>query len=366
VTKQYITALSELYSRYSDTFEYIIRIISEIDVAYSSAKCAQKYAYNKPIIEDKYNEQSFIDIHEMRHPIIERIIDNEFVANDIHFNPNELGVLLYSFNGVGKSTLLRSIGCNIILAQAGMFVASTNMTYYPYHKLLSKISCNDNLFKGESTFVKEMNELRNFLIRGDNRSIILADELCAGTESISATSIVASTIMKLLENKTQFMFSSHLHSLMEINDIKENDKLRIKHLLVNIESNEESGASSITYHRTLQDGSGDSLYGLEIAKFCGVNNQFLKRAYQYRSILEKRENEILSTKKSKYNSKLYVHECSYCGKHKQEAGALETHHISFQCTANEIGIIDNKFHKNMLHNLIVLCRECHQKVHSNK
>ena len=270
-------------------------------------------------------------------------------------------MLIYGVNSSGKSSLIRALGCNIVLAQAGMFVSAKMFKYTPYTLLLSKISCQDNLFKGHSTFISELLEIRTMIKRSDNNTLVLADELCAGTEGLSATSLVSSTILHLANKKTTFMFSTHLHSLMEIEKIRECKLLFINHFSITIDENQ-----TISYNRKLQEGHGNSLYGLEIANSLQIGTEFMKNAFEIRSILEQKNPFILNTKKSKYNANLYVDECSTCKKQEEQVGPLHTHHIHFQKNANKCGIINDKhFHKNILHNLIILCSKCHQDVHKN-
>ena len=360
VKQKYIEELNQLYTKNKKMLQNVINKIAELDVISSSAKCAIKYVYHKPIIVK--SEQSTVNISELRHPIIERIIDKEYEVNDLTLGMDDkYGMLIYGVNSSGKSSLIRALGCNIVLAQAGMFVSAKMFKYTPYTLLLSKISCQDNLFKGHSTFISELLEIRTMIKRSDNNTLVLADELCAGTEGLSATSLVSSTILHLANKKTTFMFSTHLHSLMEIEKIRECKLLFINHFSITIDENQ-----TISYNRKLQEGHGNSLYGLEIANSLQIGTEFMKNAFEIRSILEQKNPFILNTKKSKYNANLYVDECSTCKKQEEQVGPLHTHHIHFQKNANKCGIINDKhFHKNILHNLIILCSKCHQDVHKN-
>ena len=205
--KKYVQTISNLYIKYKLVLQRVVDIISELDVVCSSAKVAIKYVYNRPVI--KQSNKSFVNITELRHPIIERIIDKEYEVNDINLTEKN-GMLIYGVNSSGKSSIIRALGCNIVLAQAGMFVSSKTFEYYPYTLLLSKISCTDNLFKGHSTYISEALEVRNIIQRCDNKTMVLADELCSGTEGLSATSLVCSTILHLAKINATFMFSTHL------------------------------------------------------------------------------------------------------------------------------------------------------------
>ena len=125
------------------------------------------------------------------------------------------GSFLYGLNSSGKSSLLRAIGVNVILAQGGLFVAASQFCFNPFTKVLSKISSSDNLFRGQSTFILEMCILKEILSKSDTRSLVLCDELTAGTETLSATGIVASSTIQLLNKKSNAVFTTHLHSIMQ-------------------------------------------------------------------------------------------------------------------------------------------------------
>ena len=114
-------------------------------------------------------------------------------------NNNELdGILLYGTNAVGKTSFIRALGISVIMAQAGLYVPASSYKYKPYKYIFTRILGNDNLFKGLSTFAVEMSELRTILRLADKNSLVLGDELCSGTESISAVSIfVAGVFLKL-------------------------------------------------------------------------------------------------------------------------------------------------------------------------
>ena len=356
VKEKYLAALKRLFSSYHETLRRVIKIVAELDVVCSCAKVSKEYVYSRPIIDKK--EKGFLTIKGLRHPIVERIIHSEYITNDISLGDKEYGMLLYGTNASGKSTTIRAVGDTIVMAQSGMFVPCSHLTFSPFSNIVSKISRNDNLFKGESTFLTEMYEMRNMLKRAGPNSLILADELCSGSESLSATSLVASAMFSLIKNQSTFIFSTHLHSLMELESVKNLEKLSVKHFSVNINE------GKISYDRKLKNGHGETLYGLEIANALDLGSDFMMKAFEIRSILEKKENVILSTKKSKYNSSIYVHECLNCKKQEREVGPLHTHHLNQQKDADKCGVIKGKtFHKNVDHNLVVLCSKCHLNVH---
>ena len=352
VKKEYFKKLKYYEQEYGQVFEQLITFIAELDVVCSCAKVSIQYCYTRPQITDQ-SEKSYVNTKGLRHPLIERIQDDqEYITNDMHVVN---GTLLYGINAGGKSSLLRAVGCNVILAQMGMYVSAVSFEFTPYHRLLTKISTLDNLFKGKSTFVCEMLELKHILQVADHHSLILCDELTAGTETSSATGIVASAILSLLKKNANFIFTTHLHGLMDFQEITENDKLIIFHFSIDITSDK------VKYKYTLLPGSGDSTYGIEIAKALGLESDFIKDAFKFRKDFNHEPQALLQNKRSRYNSKVIMDSCANCG----VKASLQTHHLHEQAKADENGIIKH-FHKNIRHNLKVLCEKCHQKQHTKK
>ena len=354
--KIYLEKLEYFHLTYHETLNAMSNLVSKLDFYKSNAKTAVMYGYTRPTIEER--DSSFIDIAEMRHPIIERInTASEYVPNDILLGDEELnGILLYGCNAVGKSSLMKAIGLNIIMAQAGMFVAASNFRYQPFDYIFTRISDNDNLFKGQSSFAVEMSELRSILKRSNNRSMILGDELCSGTESVSAQSIFAASVIKLSQRKVNFIFATHLHELYKMEEVQELENVKSYHLKVIFDEINKT----LIYDRKLEEGNGPTIYGLEVCKAMDLDPEFLKLANNLRKKIINLDQDILTTKTSQYNTDLFVDQCEICME-----TASDTHHIQEQNTFDE----DNmKGHlpKNNLSNLVPLCYECHQNVtHGN-
>jgi DNA mismatch repair protein MutS len=350
-TKVWFETTKELYDKYSLNLKQFYKILSEIDISSASAKLSIQNGYYRPEIVD--SDKSFIETECIRHPIVEKIhTDTEYVTNDIHLSKkNEKdGILLFGTNACGKSTFMKSVGLNLIMAQAGLFVAAKTFKYYPYTQIFTRILNNDNIFRSQSSFAVEIQELKSILKRANDKSLVLGDELCSGTESISAMSIIASGLNELCNRKTSFIFTSHLHQLTELDEIKSLTNLEIYHLKIDY----DRITNTLVYDRKLEKGSGPSIYGLKVCEAMGLSNDFISFA---KKIQNKLENNINETKLSQYNTNVFMDCCKICnGK-----GDLETHHIKDQQYSDENKMIEHH-HQNIKHNLVQLCKKCHLKV----
>jgi DNA mismatch repair protein MutS len=326
--------------------------IAFIDFINSGAICAINNHYSKPKINNKIS--SFFKAKEMRHPIIERInTDTGYIPHDIElgYETNQTGILLYGINSSGKSTLMKSIGLNLILAQIGYYTACSNYEFSPYNSLFTRICGNDNMFKGLSSFMVEMMELIAILKRNDNKTLMIGDELCRGTEIKSAITIVCYMLETLSNIGTSFITATHLHDIASIESVKKLSNVKFKHLKITYDPLKDL----LIYDRHLSDGVGETFYGLQVAKFLMKDTKFNERTNELLNEYNK-----INTTVSKYNSNVYISKCEIC----ESNNNLETHHIIWQKDFNDKNINESKYYlqKNDSSNLVVLCRECHDKV----
>jgi DNA mismatch repair protein MutS len=351
-------AFMALFSTLSDVFHRIVGFVGTVDVATTNAHNAVTFGYCRPNIQDSYDKKSFVIANGIRHPIIELTKDDVgYVKNDIQLGtPGHDGMLLYGVNAAGKSSLMKSVGMNIVMASAGMFVPCTSFIFYPYKAVFARIPNGDNISNGHSTFTNEVSELRSILKRADMNSLVIGDELCSGTESVSAMSIVSAGIVTLSLRRTSFIFATHLHDLTKISKLKTLDNLGVFHLSVVFDERR----NKLIYDRTLKPGQGTTLYGLEVLRSLDVDTGFITLANEVRHELLGTDINIVSTKRSRYNSKLYKSECAVCKK-----PSTEVHHIQEQHTADSNGLIGH-IHKNALHNLVNVCDSCHDDIHSGR
>jgi DNA mismatch repair protein MutS len=249
------------------------------------------------------------------------------------------------------------------MAQAGLFVPCDSFEYKPYHAIFTRILGNDNLFKGLSSFSVEMSELRTILKQADENSLILGDELCSGTESISAKSIFVAGIQNLIQKRSSFIFATHLHEIAEYEEIQEAHGLSLLHMSVFYDREKDR----LIYDRKLKPGVGSNMYGLEVCKSLHLPEDFLEQANKIRMKYNPESGSLLDIKPSHFNARKLMSLCEKCGKKRGE----EMHHIREQTEADQEGWIrDEKegllFHKNHVANLMSLCEACHRAEHAER
>lgn len=347
---QFANLMKRYSTTYHDLFIQMKRFIEIVDITKSNLKCSMKLNYTRPRIVEG---DSFLNYKDVRHPIIETISDTEYITNDVGLNNETSGILLYGLNSCGKSSLLRAIGINLVMAQAGLYVACRELEFAPFDTLISQVDLTDNLFSGKSSFVTEMIGLRKILSCCNPKTLVLSDELCKGTEEFSAQAIVSSAILRMVKTGTKFFFTSHLHGIAQIDQIKMEPRIKIFHLSVAF------GVDTIIFERKLREGPGISTYGLEVCKSVISDTDFIDTAFAIRNRITDTSVEVLPLKKSQYNKKKILSACEICGSKR----SLETHHIHFQSDCDANGFVNQKsFHKNEIYNLACLCKKCHDEI----
>ena len=272
-------------------FGNVVKLVSTVDVIKSNFCVSKMYNYCRPTVVSK--GASFVDAKGLRHPVIERIDDgNEYVPNDVAIGKDYNGIILYSMNSCGKTSLLRALGLSVILAQAGFFVSASSFTFRPFRCMMTRILSRDNIMKGQSSFVAEMVELKAILKRAkDPSTLVLADEITHGTEHTSGSSIFISAVETLAKKQVNFLFTTHLHNVYPF--VKDVSNVKVFHLSVAFEN------KKIVFERKLKNGPGGSIYGLEVCEFIGMDTEFISRAFQVRVIITPEKNDNTITPKPK-------------------------------------------------------------------
>ena len=344
---------------YSPALDSAVRFVSGIDVISSNLTVSKMYSYCRPAVAD--SGASFVDTKGLRHPVIERIDNGEtYVPNDVSLGKGHNGIVLYSMNSCGKTSLLRALGLSVILAQAGCFVPASSFAFRPFKCIMTRILSRDNIMKGQSSFVAEMAELRAILKRAkDCSTLVLADEITHGTEHTSGSAIFVSSVEALAKRGVNFLFTTHLHNVYPL--VQAVPSVRVLHLSVSFNDNK------IVFERKLRDGPGGSIYGLEVCELLNMDTEFIARAFQIRTMVTPdKADEYIKAKPrpSNYNAKKMVQHCEECGYSPKVPtdASLDTHHVVHQALADANGMIGST-HKNALSNLKVLCKKCHAKEH---
>jgi DNA mismatch repair protein MutS len=325
--------------------------ISLVDCTQCIGRVSRERGFSCPNIEPVNEIGSWVKIEQMRHPLVEASASKvEYVKHDVVLE--NAGWLIYGMNASGKSTLMKAVGICVLLAQAGCFVPAKTMNISPFRAIYTRILNQDNLFAGLSSFAVEMAELRDILRNADQYSLVLGDELCSGTESVSAQALVSSGIQWLSTKKSKFIFATHLHGLTEWLNL---EHLQVWHL--HVEYDLSSG--KLVYDRSLRPGNGSSLYGLEVARAMDLPFEFIEQALQNRNkiIGSKRLNDASN---SSWNREIFKKECEVCKS--VISKDLEVHHIIPRSEAIQNRLLDGS-HINDKRNLVVICQKCHDDVH---
>jgi DNA mismatch repair protein MutS len=341
----------EFYT-FSDTFQNSwFEWLGRVDCTMALGAVARDLKWSRPSVGEH------LEIEGLRHPLLETAQTRaEYVKHSVclsggstsQTNTSSRGWLIYGVNASGKSSLMKAVGISVILAQAGSFVPADSMCIRPYDAAFSRIWSHDNVWAGLSSFAVEVAELRDILNSATQRSLVLGDEVCSGTESSSATALVASVLEHLDTKGCHFMFATHLHDLLKVPGCLPRPGISVWHLRV-----ERTAEGKLIYDRTLQPGSGSSMYGLEVARAMGLPMSVMERAIQIRRSLG---GEVApeAAPKSSWNSAIQRSLCEVCGS--ATVRDLEVHHINHRVAGGG----------NELRNLVVLCDTCHDKTHSGK
>ena len=263
-------------------------MVAKLDVMIAFATVTEENNYTRPIImPDKE-----VKIIEGRHPVVEKVLNGEFVSNDIIFTKDKYVELITGPNMAGKSTYMRQMAMIVIMAQIGCFVPAKEAYLPIFDKIFTRIGASDDLVSGESTFMVEMKEANRAILGATEHSLILFDELGRGTATYDGISLAQAIIEYIHDNiKAITFFSTHYHELTSL----EEHKAHIKN--VHVSAHEEGG--TITFLHKVKDGSVDKSYGIHVAKLALLPPSLIKRA-----------DEILKTYENKKPKKEVVSQIS--------------------------------------------------------
>ncbi len=256
-----------------------------LDVIISFSSVSEDNNYVRPVITDKKE----VRLIEARHPVVEKVLEGEFVSNDIIISDDKYLALITGPNMGGKSTYMRQMAIIVIMAQIGCFVPCKEAILPIFDQIFTRIGASDDLVAGESTFMVEMKEANNAIENASEKSLILFDELGRGTATYDGISLAQAIIEYIHDNiKAITLFSTHYHELTSL----EEHKSHIKN--VHVSAYEENG--DITFLHKIEDGAADKSYGIHVAKLANLPASLIKRADEILSSYEndKQNHEVIS------------------------------------------------------------------------
>ena len=247
------------------------KAIAQLDVYASLSVVAQRNNYVRPTV----NTKGVIDIKNGRHPVVEKMINNDmFIANDTYLDNGSKRVsVITGPNMAGKSTYMRQTALIVLMAQIGSFVPAEKAKIGVVDRIFTRVGASDDLVSGQSTFMVEMTEVANILRNATAKSLLILDEIGRGTSTFDGLSIAWAVIehisnTKLLGAKT--LFATHYHELTEL----EGKIPGVNNYCIAVK---ERG-DDIVFLRKIVKGGADKSYGIQVAKLAGVPDSVLDRA----------------------------------------------------------------------------------------
>ena len=280
------------------------KALAKIDVFASLALISEQNHYCRPSL----NQNGRIDIKNGRHPVVEKMINNDmFIANDTYLDnqKNRISVITGP-NMAGKSTYMRQTALIVLMAQIGCFVPAETADIGIVDRIFTRVGASDDLASGQSTFMVEMTEVANILRNATGNSLLILDEIGRGTSTFDGLSIAWAVVEhisnpKLLGAKT--LFATHYHELTELEGKLDN----VNNYCIAVK---EKG-DDIVFLRKIIKGGADKSYGIQVAKLAGVPDSVIERAKEIAEELGRHDivdfTEILSNKKNSSTKKKKEH-----------------------------------------------------------
>ncbi len=287
---QLFTELRNKVIQYTKPIQQTADAIGLLDVITTFAEIAIRYDYNLPAL----TEEPIIDIKDGRHPVIERFLsEQQFVPNDTYTDTTENRLLLITGpNMAGKSTYIRQVALIALMGQIGSFVPAKSAKLGLVDRIFTRVGAADNLLRGESTFMVEMNETANILHNATSRSLLVLDEIGRGTSTFDGLSIawaVAEFIHDNLQSRT--LFATHYHELTQLATVLPG----IKNYNVAVREWQDK----VIFLHKIVSGPCDKSYGIAVARLAGLPISVITRAKEVLIDLEKysqtAKNELAST-----------------------------------------------------------------------
>ena len=280
IEQQLFGELRSAIARETEKVQAIARATAVVDVLSALAAAALENDYCRP----KIDEGDIIEIVDGRHPVIESLMVGEkFVPNSVHLDHDENQLIIITGpNMAGKSTYIRQVALLVLMAQMGSFIPAKSATIGAVDKIFTRVGASDELVRGQSTFMVEMNECANILNNATSRSLIILDEIGRGTSTYDGISIawaVAEYLVNNEEKRARTLFATHYHELTQLDELYK----QISNYNVAVrEWNDE-----VIFLRKIVPGGTDKSYGIHVADMAGLPVEVVNRAKIILNTLEK-------------------------------------------------------------------------------
>jgi DNA mismatch repair protein MutS len=262
--------------------------LATLDVLISFAETAQLYQHTRPVLD----ESCHLQIINGRHPVLEQTLVNEkFVPNDTLIDPADSRLqILTGPNMAGKSTYIRQIALVTLMAQIGAYVPAEHAHIGLTDRIFCRVGASDDLAKGQSTFMVEMNETALIVNNATEKSLVILDEIGRGTATFDGLSIAWSVAEHLHDEvRCRTLFATHYHELCALSDSKD--------AVANFNVAVREWNEDIIFLRKILPGPADKSYGIQVARLAGLPKPILDRAKEILSHLEMTSSEPTSEKK---------------------------------------------------------------------
>jgi DNA mismatch repair protein MutS len=267
----------------SDRLLAAARVLAELDAIAALAEVAARYGYVRPHVD----EEDVIDIHEGRHPVVERMMpcDEPFVPNDTRLSAGERLLIITGPNMAGKSVLVRQVALIVLMAQMGSFVPAASARVGLADRIFARVGATDDIAQGRSTFLVEMSETAHILAHATQRSLVILDEVGRGTSTYDGMSLAWAVATDLHDRAgARTLFATHYH---ELTDLPKHLSGARNHNLAVIEQDGE-----VIFLRRLVPGGADKSYGLHVARLAGVPEDVVAQAEEVMARWEKGPRDI--------------------------------------------------------------------------
>ncbi|EGQ8203280.1 DNA mismatch repair protein MutS [Vibrio cholerae] len=284
--KQLWEELFDLLLPHLEQLQQLAASVAQLDVLQNLAERAENLEYCRPTLV----QEAGIHIQGGRHPVVERVVNEPFIANPIELNPQRRMLIITGPNMGGKSTYMRQTALIALMAHIGSYVPAESASIGPLDRIFTRIGASDDLASGRSTFMVEMTETANILHNATRNSLVLMDEIGRGTSTYDGLSLAwASAEWLAKEIGAMTLFATHYFELTELPNV-------LPHL-ANVHLDAVEHGDGIAFMHAVQEGAASKSYGLAVAGLAGVPKPVIKNARAKLQQLELLSSQPAETRK---------------------------------------------------------------------